>query len=226
MFNTLTRAKENLLKFQKQLRDTRHRLWLNLAKLGNEDAFRRLYRELYSPIVSFVGVRVGNSHDAEDIVSSIFMRFLQNLSSYCPAKGSVLTWTLTMAHHAVVDYHRRLVVRENSSNVEATSAHQSQISGLPLCEPEGDTLSGLIRQEELRRVQEILTNQGPIIREIYNLRYGQELKIREIAQVMELSEAAVKQRLSRTNRLLRGKLQATPSQLQSPQGGPPCTATD
>jgi hypothetical protein len=57
------------LDLKRRLRDGRHGLWLRLARRGNEDAFRRLYGELYDPVASYIAARTRNSHDAEDQTS-------------------------------------------------------------------------------------------------------------------------------------------------------------
>ena len=43
---------------------------------------------------------------------------------------------------------------------------------------------------------------------MFSLRFADGLRLREIAELMDLSEAAVKQRFSRTLRELRAKLRA------------------
>ena len=55
---------------RRKLRDRRQRLLLRLARGGSEEAFRRLYRELYDPVARYVEFRVRNREDAEDITST------------------------------------------------------------------------------------------------------------------------------------------------------------
>src|SRR5690606_29383945 len=69
----------------------------------------------------------------------------------------------------------------------------------------GGPLQVLIDDEEVRAVAQLLESCPPQVRTMLSLRYGDGLKHREIAQLMNLSEAAVKQRLSRTIRELRSR---------------------
>ena len=93
---------------KRRLRDGRHGLWLRLTRRGNEDAFRRLYWELYGPVAGYVAARTGNVHDAEDLTSTVFHRFLERLDRFETNRGSVMTWILAMARNAVIDHYRRL----------------------------------------------------------------------------------------------------------------------
>jgi RNA polymerase sigma-70 factor (ECF subfamily) len=63
------------------------------------------------------------------------------------------------------------------------------------------------REAELRAA---LSEYPPAVREMFSLRFGDGLRVREIAELMNVSEAAVKQRFARTLRELRGKLGAEP----------------
>ena len=93
---------------QKKMRDGRHQLWLVLARRGNEDAFRRLYRELYGPVAGYVSARVPNPQDAEDLVSEVFSKFLDGLGGYQVRRGSVMTWIVAMARNRVIGSPRNI----------------------------------------------------------------------------------------------------------------------
>ncbi len=76
------------LELKKKLRDKHHQLLLMLARKGNEDAFRRLYRETHDPVTAYVNRRVMNSADAEDIIADVFQKFLLRLDSFDSDRGS------------------------------------------------------------------------------------------------------------------------------------------
>lgn len=63
--------------FNRNIRDSRYRVWWRLARSGSEQALQWLYGEMYQPVANYVCQRVGNTQDAEDIVSQVFQRFLQ-----------------------------------------------------------------------------------------------------------------------------------------------------
>ena len=203
----------------RRMRDGRHGLWLRLARRGNEDAFRRLYGELYDPVASYIAQRAANVHDAEDLTSTVFGKFLEHLDRFEAGRGSVMTWILTMARTAVIDHHRRLdahgTARKNPVPVDELAD--------VLAGDGADPLGSLIRDEDLRQIRQLLRRQPDEVREMFALRFGQGLRIREVAVVMNLKEAAVKQRFARTLKKIRQELLA---QEPEPKGGPECMIAD
>jgi RNA polymerase sigma-70 factor (ECF subfamily) len=207
------------LDLKRRLRDGRHGLWLRLARRGNEDAFRRLYGELYGPVAGYVAARTGNVHDAEDLTSTVFHRFLERLDRFETNRGSVMTWILAMARNAVIDHHRRLdahgAARRQSLPVEELA---DVLAGDGI-----DPLGSLIRDENLRLIRQLLRRESDEVREMFALRFGQGLRVREVAAVMNLGEDAVKQRFARTLKKIRQELLAEEPE---PKGGPECMIAD
>lgn len=163
-----------------------------MAQRGNERAFRRLYRQLYGPVAGYVFARIRPREDAEDLVSAIFHRFLERWDAFDPQLGSVWTWIMTMTRHRVIDFHR---TRRSAEALE--DLDEVLICGRP------DPEQLMIEDEDARFLDGILKGEEPQVQEAFALRYGQGMSHREIAQVLGISEAAVKQRFSRTLRKLR-----------------------
>lgn len=162
------------------------------AAAGDRTSFVELYRELYGPTWGFVRARVQSRADAEDLVSLVFHRVLEKLHQFDPARGSVRTWVLAMAKNAIIDHHRRRRTPAAVDDIE-----EVVVDG-------GLTPLELLEHEQHARVaRELLARQPAEIREMFALRFGDGLRYREIAELLGLSEAAVKQRFSRTLRELR-----------------------
>lgn len=177
------------------LRDQRHKGLLTLARAGHGEAFRRLYEELHGPLHRYLAPRVAGPEDAEDLVAQVFHRFLARLDRYDPDRGSVTTWVLTMARSALVDHHRARRPALPLDDLAEVLAGEAR-----------DPLSELVRDEEARRVRALLRELPPQTREMIALRFGQDLRHREIGAVLGLGEEAVRQRLSRALRDLRRRL--------------------
>ena len=204
---------------KRRLRDGRHSLWLRLARRGNEDAFRRLYGELYDPVAGYIAARSGNTHDAEDLTSQVFHRFLERLDRFETGRGSVMTWILAMARNAVIDHHRRLDAHGASRRQAVPVEELADV----LAADQRDSLGSLIRDENLRQVDRLLRREPDEVREMFALRFGQGLRVREVAAVMNLGEDAVKQRFARTLKKIRLELLAEEPE---PKGGPECMIAD
>jgi len=201
------------------MRDGRHGLWLRLARRGNEDAFRRLYGELYDPVAGYVAARTGNVHDAEDLTSAVFHKFLERLDWFEAGRGSVMTWILAIARNAVIDHHRRLSAHGSARSRTRSVEELAEV----LAVDQKDPLGSMIRNEDLRQVGRLLRREPDDVREMFALRFGQGLRIREVAAVMNLGEAAVKQRFARTLKKIRQELLAEEPERK---GGPECMIAD
>ena len=66
----------------------------------------QVYREYQPKVRAYVRGKIQDPHDVEDLVSAVFMKVVQKLDSYDPAKASVSTWVYTIARNTVTDYFR------------------------------------------------------------------------------------------------------------------------
>ena len=66
-----------------------------------------IYREFYGKIYGYVYSKISNASDVQDLVSSVFLKMLQNLDRFSPERASLSTWIYTIARHTVVDYRRQ-----------------------------------------------------------------------------------------------------------------------
>ena len=206
----------NRLALSATMREARQRLLLELARRGSEEAFRRLYAELYHPVCRYVGSRVRGPTDVEDLVATVFGRLVEGLAGFDAGRGSVTAWVLGMARHAVIDHQRR---RAAFGGARQAAASTDALQDL-LAADEPDPLAILVRDEEILGVRAWLRRQDEATRELLDLRFGQGLTSRQIAQVMGLTPAAVKKRSGRILRQMRHEL---PTESTTPdKGGAPC----
>lgn len=167
-------------------RDDRQRDLLEAALRGQRDAFRTLYRELYGPVTSFVGRRIGHPQDTEDVVSIVFQKFLERLSDYDARRGTVKMFVLAMARSSVIDWLRN--VRENVPVDELAGS---------IADTGESPLEALVRDERRKLVHRALLELSASSREVLVLRYGDGLSHAEIAELLGIRIDAVKQRASR-----------------------------
>jgi RNA polymerase sigma-70 factor (ECF subfamily) len=188
------------VELRRNLRDARHRVLADLAKAGREDAFRRLYSDLYDPVAAYFARRVQRMEDAEDLTATVFHRFLRELPRYESGRGSVMSWVMTMSRNCLIDFLRRQRPSEALDEIALT-----------LAEPGADPLEQLLVDEEARFAHGLLTDYPLQTREMFSLRFADGLRYSEIASILGISEASVKQRFSRTLRELRDSLETRPS---------------
>ena len=180
----------------RNLRNGRQASLIRRAIAGDERAFRRLYRDLYPPIVRYVARRLRSPEDVEDIVSRVFHRFLVHLPEFDPRRGSVRSWLYGISRNALIDHYRtRSGAKASHITLDSLAEHAG--------DPGPDALDSLILDEEARFAEGVLRGQTAEIREMFALRFGEGFSIREIAKIMDLKEATVRQRFSRVMRELR-----------------------
>lgn len=172
-------------------RDDRQRDLLQAALRGQRDAFRTLYRELYGPVTSFVGRRLGHRQDAEDVVAIVFQKFLERMRDYDVTRGTVRMFVLSMARSAVIDWLRHVRDDVPVDELAGTIADGSE-----------SPLEALVRGERSALVRRALLELSASSREVLVLRYGDGLSHAEIADLLGIRVDAVKQRASRALREL------------------------
>lgn len=204
---------------KRKMRDGRHRLWLGLARRGNEDAFRRLYKELYGPVAGYVAARVGNPQDAEDLTGTIFHKLVDGLDRFDDNRGSVMTWMLAMARNQIIDHHR---IRQAHGAARERTIPVEEMADV-LAANQGDPLGTMVRDEDLWQLRRLVRRQPEAVREMIALRFGEGLTVRETAGVLGLTEDAVKQRFARTFRKIRQELLIEEPTRE--EGGPACVTS-
>src|SRR5689334_3648473 len=126
-----------------------------------EETLRRLY--------AYVAYRIGPGPDADDVVSETIERGLRYRSSYDERKGSSAAWLAAIASNVLADAARE---RKAASEVASES-----VDGVD------DFAPSVVRRLELREAISLLDDRS---RELLALRYGADLKAREIAQLLGL----------------------------------------
>ena len=66
----------------------------------------QIYEEFQPKVRAYVRGKIHDPHDAEDLVSAVFMKVVQKLDSFDPVKASVSTWVYTITCNTVTDYFR------------------------------------------------------------------------------------------------------------------------
>ncbi len=66
----------------------------------------QIYRDFYPKVRAYVRGKIQDPHEAEDLVSAVFLKVVQKLDSYDPAKASLSTWVYTITRNTVTDHFR------------------------------------------------------------------------------------------------------------------------
>jgi RNA polymerase sigma-70 factor, ECF subfamily len=150
--------------------------------------FAVLYESHFELVYAYVVRRVQKREEAEDLTSETFRRALAALPRYESRGAPFSAWLLRIAANAVIDASRR------------ARRAQPQAEAIEVPEPEHVDASG--RARLFRAVGALPEDQ----RRVIELRFAEELPVREIAARLGRSEGAVKQLQLRALRALRKHL--------------------
>jgi RNA polymerase sigma-70 factor (ECF subfamily) len=148
--------------------------------------------------------------DPSDVVQDTLAEADAKLSDYARRRPlPFYPWLRRLAWEHLVRLHRRHVLarRRSVSREEVRAAPLPDASAWELASrlaARGSSPSARLRRDELRsRLRHALARLGENDREVLVLRYLEDLSPREIAAVLEISEAAVKMRQLRALQRLR-----------------------
>ena len=156
-------------------------------RAGDKNALNRIVDRYYGDVYRFCLYLTADEAESYDITQEVFLRFLKYMSSY--SHRNLKGYLLVIARNLCRDYFRRRD-RENSM----------QIPDLALIHEEGysemsDAGKTELDHTELRYLFHNILSQLPAEqREVIALRFGEELKFREIAKVLGCSQSTVKSR--------------------------------
>lgn len=158
------------------------------------DTFERLFEEHAARLYSFLAYRTGNRALAEDLLSETFERVLRSRQRFDPRRGSERRWLYTIALNLLRDHARRATHEERVlQHVGAAAPFEAADAGLTAVE----------HRDELTRALATLNDEE---REALALRFGADLKLRDVARVLGDGESAVEGRIYRALRKLREEL--------------------
>ena len=156
--------------------------------------FERLYEEHAQPLFGFLSYRTGNRALTEDLVADTFERALRSRRRFDPRKGTEKAWLYTIALNCLRDHQRRTKTAERA--IEHTAAASS--ASEPASGPDQVDSS-----EELSRALAALSSEE---REAVALRYGGDLTVPEVAEVLGEPLQRIEGRVYRALRKLREEL--------------------
>ena len=165
-----------------------------LAARAQKDpqAFGELYEQNYARIFGYVLKRVANLEAAQDITSETFFKALDKLGQFRWRNIPFSAWLYRIAGNEVVNYYRR----DGHQPLPLDECREP----ITLADPPAEILQA---QEELKRHEEFLALHEKISRlphkyqEVIALRFFEEKKLGEIADILGKREGTVKSLLSR-----------------------------
>lgn len=161
---------------------------------ADREAFFSIYDSYFKKIYNYAYYRTMNQSEAEEITSQTFLLALEGIENYEYRGVPLGVWLYRIASNVLVDLYRKknktLILEER----ELEAAGEEQPEAI------------LVGKDEKRELAQLLKKLPPLQQQAVILRYIQELSYKEISEVMEKSEGAVKQLLHRGLTTLRERM--------------------
>ncbi len=177
---------------------------LESLHVGNPEEFSRLVNTYSSKIYSLAIKMLNQQQDAEDVLQETFFKAYRGLKSF-DGRSKLSTWLFRIAMNEALMVLRRKHPDTLSIDepLETEEGEQEPLQIIDwCCLPENELLSGESRERLDAAVQKLPES----LRVVFLLRDINDLSTRETAEVLGLSDTAVKTRLSRARLRLREEL--------------------
>lgn len=174
---------------------------LDALRSGDKAEFARLV-ETYSSVIYRLAIKMlQDPQDAEDVLQETFIKAYRHLHRF-DGRSSLSTWLYRIAtNESLMTLRKRKNITVSIDEpIETADQEQAPVQIVDwCCMPEEEMMSSEARAYMSQAVEELPHS----MRVVFLLRDIEGLSTRETAEVLDLSEAAVKTRLSRARMHLR-----------------------
>lgn len=179
---------------------------LAALRAGDRAEFARLVEKYSGPIYRLAFKILGDAQDAEDALQETFLKAFRALPDF-EGRSSISTWLYRIAaNEAFMALRRRKPDAISVDEAQTTpDGEQEPVQIMDwCCLPEEELLSAEAREHLDKAIDRL----SPALKAVFLLRDIEGLSVRETAEALNLSEAAVKTRLLRARLNLREQLSA------------------
>jgi RNA polymerase sigma-70 factor (ECF subfamily) len=168
---------------------------MSLLAKGGQSAFDELYARYSRPMLNFFyRLLNGDRERAEDLLHDLFLKIIEQPESFDTSR-TFRTWFYSLAGNMVRNEYRSREVRNEHLEYARKKPEEFEIIN-----------DGMDKKLFDHRLQIELSKMGSDAQLLFNLRFGEEMSVKDIASVMQLSEGTVKSRLFYLSKQLAAKL--------------------
>ncbi|WP_329885958.1 RNA polymerase sigma factor [Pseudoramibacter faecis] len=154
---------------------------------GDNAAFDLFINKYYADILRYCLHHCCDKETAKDLTQETFMKFFERFSKYTH-KGKAKNYLYVIASNKYRDHYKKM--KEQPFNSESLTVLLEQEA-----QPPDDLNLAITIHEYLRKLPDEFT-------EVLVLRYYQDLKLSEIAEILDIGQPLVKYRLKRGKEIL------------------------
>lgn len=151
----------------------------------------RMYKEMYVSLCRYVEGRIGDVSDAEDLVQDAFEQILS--PGRIILEKSIRKYIYVVVHGHIVDWYRH--------HTCSMRAQDYFFAHSPVCSEDVD--ARMHADDIIRLEEEALASVGRRGKDVYRMYVHEGCRIREVAELLKLSERTVENHVFRTRSLVR-----------------------
>jgi RNA polymerase sigma-70 factor (ECF subfamily) len=164
---------------------------VKLAQNGDRSAFAQLYDFYIRKIYDFVYYKTLNKEWAEDIVSHVFLKAWQSISSY--RQNSFSSWLYAIARNTVIDFYRREKQHKDIDDVWDLAS-------------DSDLFREVDNRLQINKIKEAMSGLKSLERDVIIMRFWLDMPFSEIASRLNKNEGAVKMTFKRALGKVKGEV--------------------
>lgn len=163
---------------------------------GSPKAFENIYNRFYVRMHIEANRYIRSEEDAKDIRSKCFMKLWElHEKLEFDSMGALFSWLRVTINNSCVDFLRRTSIREKKYEEAIHRYHQDNEKDIfEAGDKEAIILERLLKQIELL---------PPNVKRVFKMRWLNDLKFREIAELLGVEVSTIKKRYSRALTILK-----------------------
>ncbi|MEW9094139.1 MAG: sigma-70 family RNA polymerase sigma factor [Clostridiaceae bacterium] len=162
-----------------------------------EEELTNIFNNYYKRVYNYIYYRVNCDYTAEDLTSQVFEKIMVKIETYSEGKAPFEVWVFAIARNVVNDYFRSLKKHQFFS-LDAIKE---------LVSKEKTPESMVVTAETNAKLSKALDILNKRERNIVALKFGANIKNKEIAQILNISESNVGVILYRTMKKLKSEME-------------------
>ncbi len=168
---------------------------------GKENAFSELHDRYRHRIHSTVYRIIQDAAESQDATQEVFVKLYKSLSDWNPRKAKFSTWLYRLAANHAIDRWRVRRRRHETQPGEA-SDHEA-VQERPVSDAILTPFGALEKKETIELIRRCVDDLPELQKKVFLLRYFQDLKLEEIADMEDCSLGTVKTSLFRATQTVR-----------------------
>lgn len=173
--------------------------WVEQARNGDRQAFHQLVDRFQPGIYRMIYYRTGSQMEAEDLTQDVFLKAYKHLRRL-KSPAVFRSWLYRIAVNRVRDYYRR---KQFMSMFQFTSVDDENVHETAEMSVSSQAPRELARKEFWHHIHQAMEILSRMEKEVFMLRFLDQLSIKEITNALGKNESTVKTHLYRALKKLK-----------------------